>query len=112
MQIKIIGKPLLAEKYVEVKQLKSENDIKDEQLLGYLVVIDELEKQLTLGPADVEELDVQRNCVSAGRLLKPWSELSHKQKGRETKPIMDSLAKLAEERSTDPLQIAGYLVHR
>ena len=101
------------EKSEEVKQLKSDNESKDEQLLGYQVVIDDLEKQVMLGPVDAHaELDVQRNCASAGRLLKPWSELSLKQKGRETKPIMASLAKLAESRSTDPSQIAGYLVYR
>ena len=47
-----------------------------------------------------------------GPKRKSWGDLEHRQKKRETSEISRQLEALAEERNTEPHQVAAYLIHR
>ena len=84
-------------------------------------VIEEQRKQLEEKDRIIEELrlryevnepDIQRKVAKGGRPLKPWSDLTGKQKGRTTQDLQERVLAKAEEREIGPLQLSGYLVHR
>ena len=78
------------------KQLEEKDVIIEEQRLRY----------------EVNKPDIQRKVAKGGRPLKPWSDLTGKQKGRTTQDLQERVLAKAEEREIGPLQLSGYLVHR
>ena len=84
-------------------------------------VIEDQRKKLDDKDRIIEELRLKyeddepvicRKVGQGGRPIKPWEDLTGRQKGRSTQDLQDHVLAKAEERNIQPLQLSGYLLHR